>query len=159
MFEKYGLVQLGSDTPRITNPNKRLYVLIHPYWAEIAQDTDISQYVPNIEKLINESSSPILTLDDDCSTVSRYSRLNPRGGRFFLPSSSHRVEPPCGWDATARIIMQFEPEEVVFGGSRLVVGGNNHYTFCVGVAYRNLQSRVPRTRIDETICDIQYGPL
>jgi len=148
MYEESGLIQLRKTPPLIV-PNRTLYVFTHPFWGD-----DKHPYIDNIERLIRETESPILTLDYWIrDTTSRYIKLNPRGDRFFLPNGSSYAKPDCGWEITAEIINRFEPEEVLLGGSQL--GGNktDDYWHCVGLTYKNLRHLVPHLRIEEPIVD------
>jgi len=141
------LVQLGSTYPVITQ-NRTLYVLVHPFWGD-----DKHPYIDNIERLVRETESPILTLDTWLNdTIPKYTKLNPKGDRFFLPNGFPNAKPDCGWEILAEIINRFESEEVRLGGSQL--GGNEtDYWHCVGLNYKNLRSLVPTLRIEESLCD------
>ena len=153
MFERHGLIQLGSEIP-VTQKSGRIYVVTHPYFED-----KLHPYIDQLETLIRDAKEPILTLDSavylhsrngDC-TFERYLKLSPQGDRFFLQNGFCYAEPDCGWKNTAEIINAFKPEEVIFGGSQL--GGNETegYYHCAGLSYESLKSLVPNARIDELI--------
>ncbi|MBI2651970.1 hypothetical protein HYX00_00770 [Candidatus Woesearchaeota archaeon] len=148
MYEESGLVQLGRKPPIIV-PDKTLYVVVHPFWGD-----GNHPYIDNIEGLVRGTEHPILTLDHWLAeTIQRYAKLDPRGARYFLPNGFSLAKPDCGWEQLAKIINQFKPEEVIFGGSQL--GGNegDGYWHCVGLNYKNLKKLIPNLSIDESLSD------
>jgi hypothetical protein len=146
MYEESGLVQLGRTPPLIV-PDKTLYVLIHPFWGD-----NNHPYIDNIGGLVRETEHPILTLDHWLEeTIARYSKLNPRGERYFLLNGFPLAKPDCGWELAAEIINQFEPGEVIFGGSQLHGNEDDGYWHCVGLNYKNLRDLVPNASIDESL--------
>lgn len=153
MFESNGLIQLGNAFPQIKRSGK-IYVVTHPFFED-----NLHPYINQLEALIRDASEPILTLEanvylnsgNGTSTLEKYSKLNPKGDRFFLPNGFFRAKPECGWEKTAEIINTFKPNEVIFGGSQL--GGNETDCFyhCAGFIYEHLKKVAPNTRIDESI--------
>lgn len=161
-MEQFGLRQLGKETPEAFD-SKILYILVHPFHS-----SNDKRYLASIEDLIKNSQSPILTLESwellnvmngNGETEDRYKRLNPKGERYFLSNGRHYVEPKIGWENTYSIIDEFNPSNILLGGTRLQIN-NGIYEQCLGTAHNELKERFgEKVNFDMKYCMMDNSPM